>query len=84
MTTSSRDLLYGRRGGGWADGAGNKLTGPACEVCREPMLGGQRRRHAVCSPRLECCGAFEDLLGTTVAAHGKAHRELELEQRGRR
>lgn len=74
---TARDLVYGRRGGGWKDG--DPLdTSPRCEVCGDPMVAGQKRRHGVCSPRLECCGAYTDLVGP-LDVHAKAHRELELE-----
>lgn len=80
---TARDLVYGRRGGGWSDSSGI-VDGPPCEVCRGPMLGGQRRRHGVCSPRLDCCGAYEDLLGSTIAKHQAAHREVDAERTTRR
>lgn len=77
---SARDLVYGRRGGGWKEGGPLDMS-PRCEECGEPMVGGQKRRHGVCSPRLECCGAYEDLLGpgVTVEKHRADHREVELE-----
>lgn len=80
----ARDLAFGRRGGGWSDANGTIIDdAPRCEVCREPMVAGQRRRHGVCSPRLECCGAYEDLLGpdVTVAKHLADHRTVEADAR---
>lgn len=44
----------------------DRTSGPPCEVCGGPMLAGQRRRHAVCSPRLECCDTHEDLVPDLV------------------
>jgi len=70
---NARDLHYGRRGGGWSDAIPSEAR--ACEVCGGPMLGGQRRRHGVCSPRLECCGAFVDLV-PDLDKHAKAHAEV--------
>lgn len=49
----------------------SRTEGPPCEVCGEMMLGGQRRRHGVCSPRLSCCGAHVDLVD--VDDHAKQH-----------
>lgn len=72
---NARDMRYGRRGGGWIDGTLDTSTAPSCEVCGGPMLGGQRRRHGVCSPRLDCCGAYTDLVGD-MAKHVKAHQEI--------
>ena len=37
------------------------VRGRLCEVCRRPMLAGQRSRHYVCSPPLPCCGVPADL-----------------------
>lgn len=71
-----RDAAYGRRGGGWSDSDGQGATGPACSVCGRPMVVWQKGRHGVCSPRLECCGAYTDLVAD-LAAHAKAHQEME-------
>ena len=49
MTTSARDLTYGRRGGGWADEAEQPdLVGKPCAECGKPMLCGQRGVHFTC------------------------------------
>ena len=79
MTTSARDLRYGRRGGGWRDDAAPRLIGRPCEVCGRPMLVGQKTRHYVCSPRLPCCGRPADLIGNdaAIARHIAAHRDME-------
>lgn len=70
-----RDAAYGRRGGGWSDSDGSGATGPPCEVCGRPMVARQKHRHGVCSPLMECCGAYSDLVADK-AAHAKAHREM--------
>lgn len=45
-----RDMRFGRRGGNWIDDPDARTTtGPPCDVCRQPMVAGQRGRH------LECC-----------------------------
>lgn len=71
---NARDLHYGRRGGGWSESTGI-VDGPACEACGKPMLGGQRKRHGVCSPQLECCGAYADLV-PDHAKHAKDHADM--------
>jgi hypothetical protein len=38
------------------------------------MLAGQTRRHGVCSPVLDCCGAHEDLI-PDLAQHRRDHAE---------
>lgn len=49
MTSDARDLVYGRRGGGWADDPdGVDVSGPPCAICREPMVVGQRNTHLLC------------------------------------
>lgn len=53
-------------------------TGPPCEVCGGPMQVGQRRRHYACSPRLECCGAFSDLV-PDIAQHRADHAEADAD-----
>lgn len=53
---------------------GPRTSGPPCEVCHRPMLAGQTRRHAVCSPVLECCDTHEDLV-PDLAAHRRDHAE---------
>lgn len=78
MTQTSswtRDKLYGRRGGNWVDGDGNTLAGPPCGECGEPMILGQKVRHAVCSPPTECCGWPIDLIAD-MPKHMKQHAEL--------
>ena len=54
----------------------SRTTGRPCEVCGLPMLAGQTRRHGVCSPKLSCCGAFEDLVGDP-AEHARQHAEID-------
>lgn len=49
-------------------------TGPPREVCGRPMALGQRRRHYVCSPRLECCDTHEDLV-PDLMQHRRDHAE---------
>jgi hypothetical protein len=49
VTTSKTDLVYGRRGGGWSQHRPTSKA-PLCEVCHQPMVGGQRRRHELCDP----------------------------------
>ena len=73
---AARDLVYGRRGGGWRDNGAAPETARACAVCGGPMLGGQQRRHGVCSPLLACCGHHEDLVGD-LARHVKQHAEVD-------
>lgn len=53
-----------------------RTQGPPCNVCGMPMLGGQKKRHGVCSPKLPCCDAHEDLVGD-LREHAKQHREAE-------
>jgi len=71
---NKRDMVYGRRGGGWVDGAGATTDGPGCDVCGAPMLAGQKRRHAMCGPRCPTCGHPEDLIAN-VAKHRAEHAE---------
>lgn len=54
MTTSGRDLRYGRRGGNWLP-EGYEPTpapddAPLCSVCGEPMMAGQPGHHWKCDP----------------------------------
>lgn len=56
----------------------SRTSGPPCEVCGRPMLGGQRRRHGICSPKLSCCGAFEDLV-PDIVEHRRQHAEIGFE-----
>lgn len=65
MTRESLDASHGRQGGRvvpWKRSATRREV-PLCEVCNRPMLVGQRRRHGVCSPPLDCCGSPVDLVG---------------------
>lgn len=70
----TRDVVYGRRGGRWSDSPVSRVPAKRCEVCGLPMLVGQKDRHGVCSPPLDCCGAPVDLVGDVVA-----HRRMHLE-----
>jgi hypothetical protein len=73
MTTTSRDLRYGRRGGGWADTPQRpRVTGRPCDVCSQPMVVGQRSRHFMCSPPAPCCGHPIDLI-PDMAKHRADH-----------
>ena len=74
---NARDLAFGRRGGGWAENSAPADRGRPCQVCGKPMLAGQRNRHGVCSPRLECCGAYTDLV-PGLDKHAKAHAEMDV------
>jgi hypothetical protein len=45
------DMAYGRQGGRIVEGAPTNLTNSRrCDVCGEPMHGGQRSRHHLCDP----------------------------------
>lgn len=72
---NARDLAFGRRGGGWSDADVEAIV-RSCEVCGRPMLGGQRKRHGVCSSRLECCGAYTDLV-RDIDKHAADHAEMD-------
>jgi hypothetical protein len=78
VSQAQRDMVYGRRGGGWTDGTGAATAdAPRCEVCGRPMVAGQRKRHGICSPPMACCGAPEDLV-RDKALHAKQHTETQL------
>lgn len=72
---NARDLAFGRRGGGWSDAEVVSIV-RSCEACGRPMLGGQLKRHGVCSPRLGCCGAYTDLV-RDLDKHAADHVEMD-------
>ena len=55
------------------------VMAPTCSVCGGQMRVGQKGRHFVCSPPLECCGYPVDLVVGQVGQagalekHRKAH-----------
>jgi hypothetical protein len=55
----------------------SRVQGPPCAECGRPMLGGQRKRHGVCSPRLRCCGAHEDLV-PDLMKHAADHADAAM------
>ena len=71
------DAAYGRRGGHIQTGKPRDLANaPRCEECGGAMTVGQKRRHHLCSPLMECCDAHTDLI-PDKKAHAKLHAEAE-------
>ncbi len=53
MPSTVTDLRYGRRGGGWLPigyTPPDEEHAAHCDVCGEPLLAGQAKRHASCQP----------------------------------
>lgn len=71
---TSRDIVYGRRGGRIVAPSGVNLNGPRCDACGRPMTVGQTGRHFVCDDLLPCCG-WPAALVPDLAAHQRAHDE---------
>jgi len=57
----------------------SRTEGPPCRECGRPMLGGQKVRHGVCSPLLDCCGAHVDLVHD-LTRHAGDHAEAEMKR----
>jgi len=75
MTTSTRDLAYGRRGGRIVEWNPERLKpARACDVCGLPLAVGQKTRHFTCSPPAPCCGWPIDLIAD-MKTHLRDHQE---------